>query len=322
MTNVLIILQRSRDYSEPYYRALREAFPEVTVDLVDHVDKAGAYLDNADVLITFGPHITDAAAARARRLKWVQSLGTGVDAVINRPFPESTIITTIRGIHTTPVSESILLAMLALSRDFMIALHAQDERRWYRDAPPARLIEGSVTGIFGTGLIALGLATRLKALGSTIVGISATPRPLPNFDRMCHRDELLFVLPDLDFLVMLTPYVPATHHIIDAQVLAAMKPTACLINMARGGLVDEAALADALNRGKIGGAALDVFEIEPPPADHPLWSARNVLITPHIAASAIGNHEKSIDLICENLRHFLAGNYAGMVNVVTRQRGT
>lgn len=318
MTNVLIVLRRSADYSRPYYAGIHRAFPEVKLDLVDDVDKAGSLLGEADVLITFGPHMTDAAFRQMKNLKWLQSMGTGVDAVINRPMPKDTIITTIRGVHATPVSEAALLGMLSLVRHFPDFVRAQDRHEWARESAPLRTLEGKTAGIFGIGLIAEGLAPRLKALGMRVFGITSSPRDVPAFDRVYERDALMAVVPDLDFLVLLTPYTKATHHIVDAHVFAAMKPSAYLINLARGGVVDEGALVATLNAGRIAGAALDVFVTEPLTAESPLWSARNVIITPHLAGESQENREKILAIITENMRRFLAGDYAGMLNVVKR----
>ena len=149
-------------------------------------------------------------------------------------------------------------------------MRAQDEHQWKRW--PAKLLHDKTVGILGIGVIAEALAPKCKAMGMTVVGITSSPRKVAGFDRVHPMGELLTVLPKLDYLVLLTPYSPATHHMIDAKVFAAMKPTSYLINVARGGVVDEDALVEALRAKTIAGAALDVFNQEPLPPDHPLWT--------------------------------------------------
>ena len=148
----------------------------------------------------------------------------------------------------------------------------QDGQSWTRWPP--RLLDGKTVGIYGVGLIAEALAPRCEALGMDVIGFTSTRRALPGFDRMHLRSELLEVAGRLDYLVLLVPYAEDTRHIIDARVFQAMKRTGYLVNLARGGIVDEGALIRALEAGEIAGAALDVFQEEPLPASHPLWTTR------------------------------------------------
>src|SRR5882757_3153438 len=159
--------------------------------------------------------------------------------------------------------------MLSLARDMPRSAHAQERNAWERW--PARLLEGKTVGILGVGLIAEYLAPICKALGMTVIGISGSPRPAPGFDRVVARADLMKVVPEFDFLVALAPLTPQTRGIIGEKVFAAMKPSAYLVNVARGGVVDEPALMVALESDKIAGAALDVFSEEPLPASSPLW---------------------------------------------------
>ncbi len=133
---------------------------------------------------------------------------------------------------------------------------------------------------------------------------------------MVHRDNLIEAVRELDYFLLLTPYSPETHNIIGAKVFAAMKPQSFLINHARGGVVDEAALLAALREGRIAGAALDVFATEPLPQDHPFWGMENVLITCHQSATHDASVATNLPIIVENIRSFIAGDIAGMRNVV------
>src|SRR5262252_8362442 len=196
--------------------------------------------------------MADEVLRAAVNLKWIQTLGTGVDNLIDLPsLRKDVIITNVHGIHGAPVSEAALAAMFALSRDLPRFVRNQERREWARW--PARLLDGKTVGIFGLGVIAEALAPKCKALGMRVVGISSAPRKLAGFDQIVARDDLVAAMRDLDYFVLLTPLTPQTRGIIGLEVLAAMKPTAYLVNLARGGVVDEAALLDVLARRAIAG---------------------------------------------------------------------
>src|SRR2546423_11078642 len=217
MPNALILLTLPKDVRDAYAARLGQKFPELTIDVVDHYSKAPPFMAAVDVLITFGPMIKDEVLHNAPRLKWVQALGTGVDGVLDQPsLGKDVVITNIRGIHGEPVSEAAIMAMLALSRDLPRSIRCQDQRSWTRW--PARLLDRKTVGIFGIGAIAEALAPRCKALGMTVIGISSAPRPLPGFDRMAGRDELVRAVAELDYFVLLTPLTPDTRGIIGAEV--------------------------------------------------------------------------------------------------------
>jgi phosphoglycerate dehydrogenase-like enzyme len=155
-------------------------------------------------------------------------------------------------------------------------------------------------------------------MGMTVVGITSAKRPVAGIDRMHGREELAAAVRDLDFLVLLTPYTPETRHIVNAAVFAAMKAGSYLVNLARGGVVDEAALIAALREGKLAGAALDVFAKEPLPEDPPFWSMDNVIITTHQGGFFDGYPDHALPVVEANLRRFLAGDLENMINIVKR----
>jgi phosphoglycerate dehydrogenase-like enzyme len=317
MHRLLILLTLPKEVRDFYAARLRQRFPQLQVDVVDHFSKAAPFMPEADILVTFGPMLRDETLHSAGRLKWIQALGTGVDGVIDQPsLRQEVIITNIRGIHGEPVSEAAIMGMLALSRRLHESVRYQDQRSWTRWAP--RLIDGKTVGIYGVGLIAEALAPRCSALGMTVIGFTSTKRDLPGFDHMRLRSELVKVAGELDYLVLLVPYTEETHHCIDARVFAAMKPTSYLVNLARGGIVDEAALIEALESGKIAGAALDVFQEEPLPPEHPLWTTKNAIITPHLGGFCDVYAERALPTIEHNMACFLRGDIDDMVNIVRR----
>ena len=316
MARLLILLTLPPDVTEQYRLRLGRAFPELEIDVVNSRDKLGTALADADMLLTFGQMMKNLKLdlAEARNLKWVQALGTGLDGITDQPALKSSVtVTSLHGVHGPPVSEAALASMLALSRNLAGAVRAQDKRQWRRW--PAKLLHQKTVGILGIGVIAEALAPKCKAMGMNVVGITSVPRQVAGFDRVCSTAELPNVLPELDYFVLLTPYSPATHHMIDAKVFAAMKPTSYLVNVARGGVVDEDALVDALRAGKIAGAGLDVFSQEPLPPDHPLWDFKNVIITTHQGGFCDTYVDLAMPILEHNTRCFLAGDLKAMVNV-------
>jgi D-2-hydroxyacid dehydrogenase (NADP+) len=317
MTSLLMLLAMPSEITTQYDARLRATFPELDIHLVDHHSKVGPYIRSADILMTFAPMLTDDVLRQAANLKWVQALGTGVDNLVDLPsLRRDVIVTNIRGIHGAAVSEAAIMAMLALSRNFARVIRNQDRRVWERF--PGSLLEGKSVGILGIGLIAEALAPRCKALGMSVVGISSGKRDVASFDRVYGRDELVSAVREIDYLVVLTPYAPSTRHIVDATVLSAMKPGSYLINVARGEVIDEQALIKALETGRIAGAALDVFSEEPLPKDHLFWSMENVVVMPHLAGFFAGYADRALPVVEGNIRRFLAGDMANMINVVAR----
>jgi D-2-hydroxyacid dehydrogenase (NADP+) len=314
----LLVIDRQWEW---YEAALHEAFPEVEIAAAgSYADAAGA-LARTQVLVTMGVplpgmHFTAELAAQMPRLEWVQCLISGPDHIVRalagRP---DVLVTTSAGIHGPQMSEMALLHMLALARGMRKILRNQDAHVWER--MPQRILEAKTVGIVGIGAIGSHLAPLCQAFGMRVYGVSRTDRPVPGIDRMFSREELVALAPELDFLVLVASAGADSHHLVGAEVLGAMKPTAYLINLARGSLLDEDALVTALAGGAIAGAGLDVFTTEPLPADSPLWAMDNVIVTPH----AGGHHDRSaaqtMQVLEPNLRAFIEGRRGEMVNVVS-----
>lgn len=315
MTNLLILLAMPEKIRMQYHDGIKVKFPDVKIDIADSHAKVDPYIGEADVLVTFGPMMADHVLQKAARLKWIQALGTGVDGITDQPsLRKEVIVTNLHGIHGPPVSEAAFMSMLALSRELPRSVRNQAKQKWERF--PARLLKDKSVGIFGIGVIAKELAPKCKAFGMTVIGISSTRRDVPGFDKVFGRDELAVAVRDLDYLVLLTPYTPETRNLVDAGIFAAMKPGAFLVNLARGGVVDEAAMIDALKSKRLAGAALDVFATEPLPGEHPLWNMEEVIITTHQGGFCDVYVNFALPVIEENLRKFIAGDTAGMINLV------
>jgi D-2-hydroxyacid dehydrogenase (NADP+) len=317
MTNVLILTEVQEAMRARYKQMLLERFPQLKIDVVGHHSLVDPYIADIEVLLCFSPPMADHVVRDAKKLKWIQALGTGVDNIVDLPsLGKDVLVTNVRGVHGAPVSEATLAYMLSLARDMPRAVHEQDQPQWQRW--PAQLLTGKTVGILGVGLIAEYLAPICKALAMTVIGFTGTPRDTKGFDRMLARDKLLEVAPELDFLVALVPLSAETRNIVGRDMFKAMKPTAYLVNVARGGVVDEPALIEALETGEIAGAALDVFSQEPLPSDNPLWKTKNLQIFSHLGGYSVGYEERAMPTIAGNMACFLEGRPKEMSNIVRK----
>jgi D-2-hydroxyacid dehydrogenase (NADP+) len=311
--NLLIFLTHPEPTRSGYEKYLGPRHPELSITTVGTRDEALALVPKADLLMAFGPQLGKEFFRDATRLKWVHSLGTGTDGITDSPYlGQDVIVTATRGIHGAPISELAFLQMLAFARDFRRIERQREAKRW--DRYPGTLLEGKTIGILGVGAIAEGLAPRCKAFGMRVVGISRTKRAISGFDAIHSRAEIVRAAAELDYFVLLVPLEDDTRNIVNAAVLSAMKPTAFLINLARGGVLDEDALIRALQDKKIAGAALDVLATEPLPATSPLWSMPNVIITPHIGGYYDNYPRDAAMQFEQNLAHFIAGRPEQMIN--------
>ncbi|MDG2034043.1 MAG: D-2-hydroxyacid dehydrogenase [Rhodospirillales bacterium] len=313
MANVLIVDEEHgqyRDYLEP-------RFPFVTFKYAKNGNAAIPDVPAAEVIISIGHWLTPEIASAAKNLKWLQCNITGTDHLTEplggRP---DVILTNGRGIHGPQMTEITLLHMLALYRQVRRLAKNQETHTWDRFLP--NVLDTRRVAILGLGAIAEHMARCFKALGMTVYGISRTDRPVDGIDKVFSRDHISDAVADVDFLVALVPFGPDTDKIIDKAVFDAMKTTACFINVARGGVVDEVALIDALRSGSIAAAGLDVFEVSPLPDDNPLWEMDNVFITPFTGGRSDMYTERILTVIEPNLRAYLDGKLENMVNIVNR----
>jgi D-2-hydroxyacid dehydrogenase (NADP+) len=304
--NLLIFLTHPEPTRSGYERYLAPRHPELAIKTVGSRDEALKYATWADIIMCFGPQAKADFFRDTPRLKWVHSLGTGTDGITDSPFlGKDVVVTATRGIHGVPMSEMAFLLMLAFNRDFRRIERQREQKKWERF--PGTLLAGKTVGILGLGAIAEDMAPRFKAFGMRVTGISRTDRPIAGFDKIYSRAEIALAASELDYFVLLIPLEDDTRNIVNDRVLSAMKPTAVLINLARGGVLDEAALIRALSERTIAGAALDALAREPLPADSPLWTMPNVIITPHIGGYYDDYPRDSARQFEQSLAHFIAG---------------
>ena len=311
MTRILIVDSEFQKYQE----FLEPRFPEVDFTYAVDGEEALTHVPETEVIISIARWFTKEVAQKAKNLKWLQCNITGTDHLIESLGDRRDIILTSgRGIHGPQMTEVTLLHMLALYRQVRRLAKNQENHTWDRFLP--YVLENRLVAIMGLGAIAEHMARCFKSLGMTVYGISRTNRKIEGIDKVFSRDDLTEAVKDVDFLIALVPFNPETHNIIDAKVFYAMKPSACLINVARGGVVDEAALIDALKNGEISGAGLDVFEESPLPDNSPLWDMENVFITPFTGGRSDKYAERILTVIEPNIRAYLDGTTKYMKNIV------
>lgn len=311
----MYVLISDRDAGQ-YKKALASKFPGIEfhavtgeADIQDHVEKM-------DVLVTVY-RVSDELFKRAVKLQWIQVMTAGVNYLLERPsLKKEVIVTSCRGIHGPQMSEMAVLLMLALNRDFPRVVRNQEQRQWERW--PGKLLLQKHVAILGMGVIGEAIADKCKCFGMTVSGIDIVERKIASVDAFYHPDLLPEVAGQVDYLILVAPSTPGTRKIVGAKVLSRMQPTAYLINIARGELVDEEALIEALESGGIAGAALDALPVEPLPADHPLWRAKNVIITPHVGGMSDIYCEQTLPIIEENLRRFIRGERRNLINYIER----
>ncbi len=315
--NILILMTWPHAVRFVYENLLRARFPDISIKTVATIDEADEAIGEADIFMTFGVEVKRDIFPKAKRLKWVHAFGTGVDGITDQVgLSKDVIVTSTRGVHGPSLSEIAILHMLSMARDFPRSVRSHDQHKW--DRFRAKKLQGRTVGILGVGLIAEALAPRLKGLQMRVVGISRTPRPIESFDEWRSRDDLVNAVADLDFLVLLIPLDETSRNIVDDKIINAMKKGAYIVNIARGGVIDEVALHRGLSSGHLGGAALDTVHKEPLPADDPLWDAPNLIITPHLGGFYDAYPEDSMEQIGSNLERFIAGDFDGMINRETR----
>jgi glyoxylate/hydroxypyruvate reductase A len=254
--------------------------------------------------------------AKAQQLKWLQAMGAGVDWAIVPELPPGVILTRAPGVFGPWMAEYVIGWCSWVTQRVETYREAQRQRRWLDHVLPDRLL-GKTLAIVGLGDIGRDVARAARAFGMRVLGVSRRGRLVREAERVYPVSQTARALRQADFVVVLLPLTPETHGIIGADAFAAMKPTAWLVNIARGAVVNEAALLEALEQRRIAGAILDVFATEPLPPHHPLWRMDNVVITPHIAGPS--TPEEIAPVFNDNLARYLAGR--PLRHVVDRKQG-
>ncbi len=303
---------------------LQEKFPEITVVALEGYREMDRELPAAEIFV--GWSLPAEKLAIAGNLKWMHSLMTGVAQLC---YPEmvasAVVLTNAATVHCAPVAEHVWALILAASRRIPSAVRFQERSEWaaesiWGEEPRPFEVSGLTLGLIGLGAIGREVARRARAFGMRVVAVKRRPdRGGEWADEIYGPDELPRLLAQSDVIVVAAPHTPQTGHLLGERELARMKPSALLINVSRGSLIDEAALCRALSEKRLGGAALDVTEQEPLPAESPLWSAPNLLLTPHLSSATDRLWPRHLELLADNLRRYLAGQ--PLLNLVDKAAG-
>ena len=307
----------TEEQAEEWPRRLRELVPDIEIESCPSVEEAMDVIADADA--AFGNVIPE-LFERAARLRWVQSPRVAPKAgYYHRALVDSdVVVTNMRGIFSDIIGAHIMAFLLAFSRGMHVYLPRQLKSEWNKDAPTVYLPEATAV-IVGVGGIGAEAARLCSQFGITVLGVDArVTEPPPGVSELYGPDRLHEVLPRADFLVVTVPETPETVGMFGAPVFRLMKSTAYLINIGRGATVVLDDLVAALRAGEIAGAGLDVYETEPLPPDHPLWTTPGVLMTPHMAASGPYVEERRAEIFMDNCVRFNEGRE--LRNVVDKAR--
>ena len=281
-----------------------------------------AMLAQAEVLLDFPRGHGRELMKTAPKLRWLQGSMAGAGEPARRAglISSDVVVTTAGGVYSGPLAEFVMLAFLSHIKDFDRLRSDQRERRW--GERHVETLEGKTLCIVGMGSIGRAIARRAQPFGMRVIGVKRAVREddpaSDDADELYETAGLLEALSDADYVAVTLPHTPRTDRLLDAGAIAAMKPGAYFVNVGRGKVVDEAALARALEIGHLSGAALDVFEEEPLPEESPLWGIDNVIVSPHSTDNVPGLTNRLLtDLFCDNLRRYLAGE--PLVNMLDHQ---
>jgi phosphoglycerate dehydrogenase-like enzyme len=318
MTRIVVHFDRP----EPLLELLQSRHPGAALEVCRDYPGLG------DVLSAFAPEILFTvrfagtpgfprdAILSTGSLAWISVGGSGTDHLV--PWdPRRLTVTNAAGVASDMMAQYAIGAIFHFSLGFHLFAAAQRAHRW--TGGTVAPVDGRRVLILGLGKTGQDVARRAKAMGLTVIGVRANPRPTPQVDQVFGPDELDSLWPQADYIVVCVPLTDSTRGLVGRRAFGAMKPQAVLIDVSRGGVVAEAALLQALEDGRIKGAALDVFETEPLPSHHPFWGLDNVLITPHCSSVYEGWERRSMEMFCDNLDRWLRRE--PLENVVDPARG-
>jgi phosphoglycerate dehydrogenase-like enzyme len=296
------------DRPEAFAPAIRTRFPQVAISVCGSYAEIAAALQAAqpDIVLShkFEPRpYPGRALVDAECVRWIHVGGTGVDHF--RPWPRARLtVTNSAGAPRIAIAEYVMGAIYALNHHLPDCFHAQAGRQWITRA--IRVTQGGTAVVIGLGRIGGAICGKAKAAGLRVLGVRRRSEPVPDVDEVFPAERMRIALAQADYVVVAVPLTERTAGLLDAEAIAAIKPGALLVNVARGGVVDEPALIAALRSGHIRGAVLDVFQTEPLPADSPFWFLGNVIVTPHMAGFFDGWEQATLEIFCQNLARWLA----------------
>jgi phosphoglycerate dehydrogenase-like enzyme len=295
------------DKPEPILEVLRQLQPDLEIVCCRDYESLPGLLakEQPDILysIRFAgtPGFPRAAILDCPSLRWVSVGGSGTDHLA--PWDtERLTVTNAAGVGAETMAQYAIAAMLHFTLGLPAFAAQQRARRWLPGSVAS--VSGRSTVILGLGKTGQAVARLAKALDQRVIGMRARPQPTPHVDRVEPVERLHELLAEADFLVVCVPLTSRTRGLVDEAAFRTIKPGAVLIDVSRGGVVRQAALVEALKSGRLKGAALDVFETEPLPAENPLWGMENAIITPHCSSVYDGWERRSVEMFCDNLERW------------------
>src|SRR5690625_4054057 len=314
MLNILFSAKLSYQDQERF----KENYPEQSFIFCENMDEAKGYLEEADILVTYGEDLTSALVTQAVNLKWIMVLSAGMDRM---PFEtieqRGILVTNARGIHKIPMAEYAISMLLQVYRQEKLLMQLEAEQKWGRSHINIGEISGKTLLVLGTGAIGQEVARLAKAFQMTTYGVSRSGRDVEYFDQCYEITALNQLLPKVDFVVAVLPSTKETTGLLTYEHFKLMQKHAIFLNMGRGDLATSENILQAVRKGEIAHAVLDVTEEEPLPEDHPLWAEENITITPHISGSSPYYQQRAIKIFKHNLEVFLGKNdqYINEVNI-------
>ena len=305
---------------DPYF-GLLDDLPDVHKVWASTPDEIAREIVDADVVYGW-PNLEQFQAAK--QLKWIQVPSAGVEMLCSIPevVASDVTITNSRGAHARVIAEHAFAMLLAFTRGLHRFEQDKAARRWSRDAaiPDVLEIAGWTMGIVGYGQIGQQVARRAIGFEMNVLAVDIEPMPdAPHGVEVWGLDRLPELFEQSDAVVIAAPFTPQTRHMINADLLNRMKPTAYLLVESRGGILDEPALVDVLKKGKIAAAGLDVFEQEPLGSDSVLWDIPNLIMTPHLAGASLQKDRRCVEILRENLGRFQRGET--LINLIDKRKG-
>lgn len=307
--------------NEMQQEKIRNARRDVEIILnVASAKNCEPFLEKSDVVVAFGQTNLKPLLPKLISLKWLQALTAGVDGwlALDEIKNSSIILTNARGIHGIPMAEQVLGYMLASVRKLFIAYDLQKKSSWQKISSTTELY-GKTVVIVGLGAVGQDIAKACHFFGMRVLSVKHSIEKFPFVDEAYTTQDLEKILPQADFVIVTVPKTSETENLFSMKKFSLMKPTAHFINVARGEVVVEDDLHEALEKNILAGAYLDVFRTEPLPTTSPLWQTKNLFITPHNCATSEKYVPRAIALFCENLKNF--PDVTKMKNVIDKQRG-
>ncbi|KAB2332069.1 D-2-hydroxyacid dehydrogenase [Cytobacillus depressus] len=311
----ILVYNPKKEEAKAYAECIRD-FGFTSVKEASTLEAVEKYLPDTEVVLGWKFPTEILNQPIASKVRWFQSMGAGVDDLVaDKSIPDHIHLTRIVDQFGTYISEYVFTYLLHIVKDVSCIRQSQNEQIW--DPFISESLAGKTIGIAGLGSIGAEIVRKARAFDMNVHGLSFSGKQASLVERHYTPDDWTEFVKDLDYLVTILPLTEATYHIVDRELLLAMKPTACIVNVGRGALINEEDLINVMQTGHLRAAVLDVFEKEPLPKEHPFWSMPNVYVTPHISGPSTVNGV--CRFFAENLKRFI--NEQPLYGLVDRERG-